>query len=592
MSDLSAREQYFLELVNRARLDPLNEAARLLADPNVSAETKSNLDLGAEGLNRGLSAGTISGAPLQPLAPNGLLRDAAEGHSDWMLQANVFSHTGQNGSSVGERIADAGYVVVWPGGTGENLSWRGTTGTMNMDAAVIGHHAGLFASDGHRRNILTEWFKETGVAQVNGPFTHTNGITYDSSMLTQKFAASGHEVFLTGVAYTDLDGDNFYSLGEGQAGVGVAAAGVDTLTASAGGYALALTAAPNVSVTMTWGAIDIDATVDLSEGNVKLDLVAGAGGVLRLLSSSDLILGAGALEAALIGAADLSLQGNDAGNLLIGNRGDNHLRGGAGDDTLVGGAGNDTLDGGGGQNTARFSGSFADYLITADGAATIVSDQRPSSDPLAPHDGVNHLTNIRFLEFSDHLHDLAPPVPPGTAVVLSGQVAMRAPGPGTAQAEGVVVRFSSDDGGFVQSTTTDETGAFSFDLTAGLSGQIELVHEYSPVADKSPSILDVLSLFRIVAGVSTASSPSDLFAADYNGNGSADIQDVLALFRHVAGISGAIAPRFVFVEESDMPGAAGLTGLPVPGPFQIDALAGDLHLGFTGILTGDLHGYT
>jgi len=587
MSLFSAREQYFLELVNRARLDPQTEVARLLADPNVSQTTKDTLDFGADGLNRGLAAGTVSGLPLQPLAPNALLRDAAAAHSQWMLDAESFSHTGSGGSSVSQRIAAAGYVVVWPGGVGENLSWRGTTGTMNMDSAVIGHHAGLFASDGHRRNTLTDWFRETGVAQLRGEYTHANGTTYDSSMLTQKFAASGAGVFLTGVAYADTDGNGFYSIGEGQAGVTIAAVGTATLTAPAGGYALGLIAAADVAVTLTWGAVQIGASVDLSAGNVKLDLVAGTGDVLRLLSSADMDLGAGAGEGALLGAADLALTGNAADNLLIGNRGDNQLRGGGGNDTLAGGAGDDVLDGGAGVDTARFTGAKGDYLITADGAATLVADQRPGT-ALAPHDGTDRLTNIRYLEFADQSLDLTPPPPPEDTFRLGGSITIR-----SAEAlspAGVEVRFTAE-GGATQSTTTDASGTFSFDIAADVTGSLDLVRSYSAGADKTPVIMDVLASFRMVAGVLAPVDSDAVVAADYDGSGAVNIMDVLALFRHVAGVPGMAGPRYVFVEDADMPDDLSMTGLPQPGPMAI-AMTGEMDLHFTAILTGDLNGYT
>ena len=53
-------EQYVLEMINRARLDPLGEAARYGID-----------------LNQGLSGGTLNGTPKQPLAFNPKLIDAA-----------------------------------------------------------------------------------------------------------------------------------------------------------------------------------------------------------------------------------------------------------------------------------------------------------------------------------------------------------------------------------------------------------------------------------------------------------------------------------------------------------------------------------
>ncbi|MCC5961187.1 MAG: hypothetical protein JJU08_17805 [Rhodobacteraceae bacterium] len=430
MSNFTDLDQLFLEYVNRARLDPQREVDRLLADAGVtSSSLRASLeDLGITGLNRGLPSDSVSGLALQVLAPDAMLRDAALGHSDWMLDANIFSHTGQDGSSISDRIEAAGYSLEAPAGWGENLSWQGTfPNAINMQAAVINHAAGLFDSDGHRRNILTEWFRETGVAQVEGVFTQS-GTDWNASMLTQKFALSGTDVFLTGVVYSDMDEDGFYSLGEGESGVSIAASGTSTFSANAGGYALALGAAPDVAVTLTWGAISIGAQVDLSAGNVKLDLVAGSDDSLRLLSSGNLTLGAGADAAQLLGAADLSLQANDSGNLLLGNYGDNTLTGGAGNDTLEGGAGNDTLDGGGGVNTARFSGNMTDYDITTDTATgiTTVTDLRGAGTALNPHDGTNTLQNIHYIEFADQVFELTAPdgtggvIPMATAFTITG----------------------------------------------------------------------------------------------------------------------------------------------------------------------------
>ena len=73
-----------LELINRGRLDPLAEAYRY----------------GVE-LNAGLSAGQIVTDPLQVLAYNEALAQAAHSHSQWMLEANVFSHNGRWGLRLG-----------------------------------------------------------------------------------------------------------------------------------------------------------------------------------------------------------------------------------------------------------------------------------------------------------------------------------------------------------------------------------------------------------------------------------------------------------------------------------------------------------
>ena len=62
--DPTDSEQYLLELVNRARLDPAGEAALFGID-----------------LNEGLAAGTLGTEPRQPLALNPQLLASARGHS-------------------------------------------------------------------------------------------------------------------------------------------------------------------------------------------------------------------------------------------------------------------------------------------------------------------------------------------------------------------------------------------------------------------------------------------------------------------------------------------------------------------------------
>jgi Ca2+-binding RTX toxin-like protein len=77
----------------------------------------------------------------------------------------------------------------------------------------------------------------------------------------------------------------------------------------------------------------------------------------------------------LLGATDITGQGNAAGNSVTGNAGDNRLSGlggqdglvgNAGDDTLLGGAGNDTLTGGDGDDVLR-GGVGSDTLNGGDG---------------------------------------------------------------------------------------------------------------------------------------------------------------------------------------------------------------------------------
>lgn len=333
---ISAAEQYLLELINRARLDPLSEAERY----NLS-------------LNVGLPVGTISGTAREVLAPNPFLEQAAESHSDWMLAVDVFAHEGVGGSDPGDRMTAAGFTFTGGWSWRENLAWSGTTGTLDLAAAIEGHHEGLYRSAGHRNNTFAEDIREIGIAQVAGAFTN-NGTTFNASMLTLNFARSGGDYFLTGVTYTDSDGDGFYDIGEGTGGVIFSAEGASVQTAAAGGYSLVLRPDAAVEVTVSDGSGQLASLfVDLGDGNVKLDVVTGAGGAKTLALSGSATLVSGIADAILLGVGDLDLTGSAAGNVLTGNAGRNVLNGAGGDDTLLGGGGADDLQGGAGNDVLR-----------------------------------------------------------------------------------------------------------------------------------------------------------------------------------------------------------------------------------------------
>jgi Ca2+-binding RTX toxin-like protein len=325
---MTPAEQYLVEMINRARLDPLGEARRFGID-----------------LNQGLQSGQLDGSARQVLAPNTLLNNAAAAHSRWMLDADTFAHVGIDGSTPGQRMEAAGYAFTGSWTWGENVSWSGSTGPITLNGAIDGHHQGLFLSPGHRVNILKGDFAEIGVGQEAGQFT--DGRTYNASMLTENFARSGTQAFITGAVYGDANKDAFYSIGEGVAGFALRAAAAQTTSAAAGGYALGVTPAAAVDAAFSRaGATDVRFSVDLASGNAKVDLVDG----LHLKSSANLTLLSGATTATLLGVANLELTGSAAGDKLFGNPGANRLLGAAGNDTLDGAAGADTMIGGKGND--------------------------------------------------------------------------------------------------------------------------------------------------------------------------------------------------------------------------------------------------
>lgn len=353
---MTSAEQYLLESINRARLDPVGEARRFGID-----------------LNQGLEPGRLDGSARQPLAPNALLNEAAARHSLWMLENDVFSHTGAQGSSAGDRMMKAGYVFEGSWSWGENLSWSGSTGAVSLDTEIGQQHRDLFLSPGHRVNILQGFFAEVGLAQEAGKFT--DGLTYNASMVTENFARSGAKLFLTGVVYTDRDKDNFYSIGEGVGGTGIRAGATTTSSAAAGGYALGLPPAASVEAAFVRdGAPEIRFKVELSTANAKVDLVNGT----RLESSAHLTLLSGTSTATLLGTGKLNLTGSTAADKLTGNSGANKISGAQGNDRISGGGGADTLYGNAGNDLLR-GGSGKDILYGGAGKDLFRFDTTPNS---------------------------------------------------------------------------------------------------------------------------------------------------------------------------------------------------------------------
>lgn len=253
----TAYEQYFLELVNWARANPAVQAARFGID-----------------LNESLAPGTIDATPKQPLAFDPFLIAAARGHSQWMLDTNVFSHTGIGGSSPGDRMTAAGYLFEPPFSWGENIGWNGNVSTVDLMASVVMSHEGLFKSAGHRVNLLNGHFEDAGIGVIAGSFLF-NGFDYDIGMATQKFAQTARGPALTGVAFVDGNRDRFYDIGEGIGGASVVAIGsagrFETATWDAGGFTLRL---PSGTYDVTVSALgrQITNTVSVGLENVKLDL--------------------------------------------------------------------------------------------------------------------------------------------------------------------------------------------------------------------------------------------------------------------------------------------------------------------------------
>lgn len=344
MANLTPREQLMLELINRARMDPSGEAARY----GIT-------------LNKGLPSGTISTTPKQVLAGNDALALSADNHSQWMIDTDIFSHE-ESGTTrtPTQRMALAGYTFTGSWMSGENISFVGTSGTLNLTTSITQQHKNLFLSAGHRTNILEDDFREIGVGQASGNYQGWN-----ASMVTQNFARSGVAVFVTGVVYDDTTtDDNFFTVGEETAGIGVAGSGASDTTGAGGGYELAFASTGSKTLTFDLVGEDLSVEFTLGSSNVKIDAVNGH----EIWSNVSLTsLSAAITELHALGISKMDLTGSSASEKIYGNKAANRLDGNDGNDSLSGGSGKDTLVGGIGQDTMS-GGSSADTFVfgTAD----------------------------------------------------------------------------------------------------------------------------------------------------------------------------------------------------------------------------------
>jgi hypothetical protein len=264
-------EQFYLELINRARANPTAEGVRLATttDPDVVAARNFF------GVDLAMLQAEFAALPARPpLALSAPLTVAARTHTDDQYTNAFQGHTSTNGNTLSQRVNATGYswtslgenvfsyaVSVWQGHAGFQIDW-GNGGTGGMQ---IGR--------GHRANIHGN-FREVGIGVRLGSNT-VAGRTVGPQLVTQDFASSS-QVFVTGVAYYDLDGDNFYTPGEGVGGLTVEVTGSSyyAITTASGGYAVPIPSATTTrTVTFDGSGITQTSTANCTAGqNTKVDL--------------------------------------------------------------------------------------------------------------------------------------------------------------------------------------------------------------------------------------------------------------------------------------------------------------------------------
>lgn len=270
-------EQLILEFINRARADANAEAQRFknTTDPDVQAAYVYF------GVDLGQMVSQFEDLPQQlaPLSMNEKMLAAARLHSQDMLENRFQSHLSstnppfpnQPGDTPGNRLTRQGYS--WQT-YGENVYAYSKTPWHSHVGFEVDWGSGAYGMQvppGHRENIHHAAFREIGVGVVKG----TEG-GMGPLLVTHDLGATFYPLpFITGVVYFDLNGNQFYDLGEGLGGVTVTVGGqtASAVTSRSGGYSVPVES--NGTYSVAFSAEEMDTTtlqVAVGDGqNAKLD---------------------------------------------------------------------------------------------------------------------------------------------------------------------------------------------------------------------------------------------------------------------------------------------------------------------------------
>ncbi|NVJ64757.1 MAG: DUF4214 domain-containing protein, partial [Flavobacteriaceae bacterium] len=292
---------------------------------------------------------------LPPVTLELTMNSATEDHSQWMSDANTFSHTGAGGSTPTARMLAAGLDLSGSWTTAENIAAVTVSGSGSYYDEVAQLHQNLMDSPGHRANILNPDVTWIGIGIVVGPLSFSGGSPRDAVLVTQNFAYAS-----AGVPRLDLAGGEVADVLVGGAGADHidGRGGNDVLRTGAGDDTV-LGGAGNDRIEVMLG--QGDKTIDGGTGTdtvvLSLDqsdvsgswqgstLVLDTGyGTLRLDNVETLQFADGAVSAADFGDGRYTrIQGTTAAEGLTGSAEDDLILGAGGADTLTGLAGDDIL---------------------------------------------------------------------------------------------------------------------------------------------------------------------------------------------------------------------------------------------------------
>ena len=352
---------------------------------------------------------------LAPLQIEMNLNLAADRHSEWMAANGVLDHSGAGGSTPTERMVDAGFDLVAPWKTAENIGYHSIDGDGSLLDEVTALHKTLMDSPGHYANIINADVGYIGLGLATGTVRG-----YTVLFVTQNFAATAGTVDLDlpeGVAPSpvvewpeidlpDLSLDLITRAEWNAAFDGITVPG-SALADNVAGTDLADDFGTSGGNDKAWGRGGNDwmnggdghdtlrggvgndmliglAGDDLLVGGDGQDTIDGSGGADRIFggAGSDVVIGQIGNETLRGGDGQDTMLGGDGNDLFAGQGGDDWMIGGAGNDTLYGHNGANTHDGGAGADVLVGGAHGDSFIFRAGNVDDIVSRYQPGVDRL------------------------------------------------------------------------------------------------------------------------------------------------------------------------------------------------------------------
>lgn len=193
-----------------------------------------------EGIARlALNAPPLTRQALAPLAWNGALHKSSLGHAVEMSEHNYFSHQSEvDGRWPNQMVRDQGYPLPSSLSNQRNDVETLLAGTQlqNVDAVMTE----ILQNDNARNQLFPSAKSASLATEIGIGSAHNSNATFDYYWSTQVAGRHQGERFLTGIIYSDQNGNKNFDAGEGVAGIKVTSGELSALSDTNGVYSLAV----------------------------------------------------------------------------------------------------------------------------------------------------------------------------------------------------------------------------------------------------------------------------------------------------------------------------------------------------------------